>query len=261
MVRPNQSDNATGIALALVITLLWGGSLALLLQSPFQFDWWTVPSIFWQTFLYTGLFITAHDSMHGSISPSYSEINNFLGGLAAALYALFPISHLRKKHRMHHKHAGTSMDPDHHGAISHPIAWYLTFLKRYISFKQIIGMAILFNIAHHLLGIPVVNLLVFWVLPACLSTIQLFVFGNYLPHRTKESETFDRHHTRSNTYSEFWSLITCYHFGYHWEHHEYPYVPWWKLPRLRRLVQHQQKSLTQCQEVTQAILHPGASTR
>ncbi|MCC5658983.1 fatty acid desaturase [Nostoc sp. XA010] len=24
--------------------------------------------------------------------------------------------------------------------------------------------------------------------------------------------------------------MSCYYFGYHQEHHEYPDVPWWKLP-------------------------------
>jgi beta-carotene ketolase (CrtW type) len=31
------------------------------------------------------------------------------------------------------------------------------------------------------------------------------------------------------------SLLTCFHFGYHHEHHDTPWVPWWKLPAQRRL--------------------------
>ena len=30
------------------------------------------------------------------------------------------------------------------------------------------------------------------------------------------------------------SLVTCYHFGYHHEHHLYPAVPSWRLPAARR---------------------------
>ncbi|MFA9473554.1 MAG: fatty acid desaturase [Filomicrobium sp.] len=26
------------------------------------------------------------------------------------------------------------------------------------------------------------------------------------------------------------SLLTCFHFGYHHEHHLQPDVPWWRLP-------------------------------
>ncbi|MBN2364878.1 MAG: fatty acid desaturase, partial [Calditrichaeota bacterium] len=25
-------------------------------------------------------------------------------------------------------------------------------------------------------------------------------------------------------------------FGYHWEHHEFPHIAWWKLPAIRRTV-------------------------
>ncbi|WP_208766779.1 fatty acid desaturase [Nostoc flagelliforme] len=30
--------------------------------------------------------------------------------------------------------------------------------------------------------------------------------------------------------------MSCYHFGYHQEHHEYPDVPWWKLPAYKHKV-------------------------
>jgi beta-carotene ketolase (CrtW type) len=26
-----------------------------------------------------------------------------------------------------------------------------------------------------------------------------------------------------------WAFISCYFFGYHYEHHDQPYLPWWKL--------------------------------
>jgi beta-carotene ketolase (CrtW type) len=43
------------------------------------------------------------------------------------------------------------------------------------------------------------------------------------------------HRAQSNPLPIFWSFITCYHFGYHQEHHEYPHVPWWKLPEIHKL--------------------------
>jgi beta-carotene ketolase (CrtW type) len=27
--------------------------------------------------------------------------------------------------------------------------------------------------------------------------------------------------------------VSCYFFGYHLEHHAYPYLPWWRLPAAR----------------------------
>ena len=31
------------------------------------------------TFFYTGIFITAHDAMHGLVSPSYRKLNDAIG--------------------------------------------------------------------------------------------------------------------------------------------------------------------------------------
>ncbi|MDT8325299.1 MAG: fatty acid desaturase, partial [Bacteroidota bacterium] len=39
---------------------------------------------------------------------------------------------------------------------------------------------------------------------------------------------------RSNDYGVLFSFLTCYHFGYHEEHHTRPGVPWWRLPAARR---------------------------
>ncbi|MEM9989926.1 MAG: fatty acid desaturase [Pseudomonadota bacterium] len=40
---------------------------------------------------------------------------------------------------------------------------------------------------------------------------------------------------RSNTSQFGWltSLFSCYHFGYHHEHHLFPHEPWWRLPARR----------------------------
>jgi beta-carotene ketolase (CrtW type) len=58
----------------------------------------------------------------------------------------------------------------------------------------------------------------------------LFYFGTFLPHREPEEGYSNIHCAQSNSLPVFWSFITCYHFGYHQEHHEYPHVPWWHLP-------------------------------
>jgi beta-carotene ketolase (CrtW type) len=80
------------------------------------------------------------------------------------------------------------------------------------------------------LHIPMSNLILFWLLPLSLSSIQLFYFGIFLPHRRPKTGYTNRHCAKSSYYSIFWSFVTCYHFGYHWEHHEYPHLPWYKLP-------------------------------
>ena len=75
--------------------------------------------------------------------------------------------------------------------------------------------------------------MLFWALPSLLASLQLFYFGTYLPHRRDETPFLDPHQARSNGYSYLASLATCFHFGYHHEHHADPSVPWWRLPAFR----------------------------
>jgi beta-carotene/zeaxanthin 4-ketolase len=97
---------------------------------------------------------------------------------------------------------------------------------------QFFGMGILFLTLHFGFHVSITNLFWFWVLPILLSTMQLFFFGTYLPHRADNAE--NSHHAISSNYPLIWSFLTCYHFGYHWEHHEYPLLPWYKLPSARQ---------------------------
>jgi len=109
-------------------------------------------------------------------------------------------------------------------------------MRTYLDKKQNIilffGMTILFHGVRLGFDVPAVNLLLFWILPLLLSSMQLFYFGTYLPHRNHNGIS-DRHRARSSDFPLMISFLTCYHFGYHWEHHEYPHLPWFKLPAAR----------------------------
>ena len=226
-----------GVAIALTLLGVWGASLLILLTRPLSSPadlLWALPAAAVQTFLYTGLFITAHDAMHGTVAPGYSRLNDAIGTTAVGLYALFSFKMLRWHHGFHHGHPGDSeRDPDFHdGTHRDPVRWYFRFMFRYLSFWQVAGMAAVFNVLLHLAGIPVANLLLFWVGASLLSTVELFYFGTYLPHR-KAAGPGDLHHAVSSSYPVWLSFLTCYHFGYHSEHHEHPEVPWWQLHRVR----------------------------
>ena len=227
-----------GLFIALTIIGLWGLSLSILLTLDVAHtNVALIPvAILCQTFLYTGLFITAHDAMHGTVCQTHPRINNTIGTIAVRLYALFSYRKLQEKHWEHHRTPASDADPDFHdGQHSGFLAWYLHFMMTYLSWKQLIGMAIIFQVMEYVLAIPTLNLTLFWVSPALLSTVQLFYFGTYLPHRMPASGYNNLHRAQSNAYSSFYSFITCYHFGYHWEHHEYPYIPWWQLPTIREM--------------------------
>ena len=171
--------------------------------------------------LYTGLFITAHDAMHGTVSSS-PKVNFFIGQLCTALYAAFSFDKLYKKHHEHHRHVHSENDPDYYQG--NFVSWYIHFMKEYLSIWQILIMALVFNVLK--LWVDEINLVLFWVIPSLLSTLQLFYFGTWLPHH---GEHDNLHQSRSQNKNHFMAFLSCYFFGYHYEHHDAPGLPWWLL--------------------------------
>jgi beta-carotene ketolase (CrtW type) len=55
------------------------------------------------TWLYVGLFITAHDAMHALVAPRHRRLNDAVGRLTALLYAQFDYDALRVAHAEHHR--------------------------------------------------------------------------------------------------------------------------------------------------------------
>ncbi|HEY9195161.1 MAG TPA: fatty acid desaturase, partial [Mucilaginibacter sp.] len=213
-----------GLLVAFIITGCWATSIILLMRWHFSFSNPLVyVLVLVQMHLYTGLFITAHDAMHGTISP-VRRLNNFVGYLCTLLYASFWYPQLYTKHHLHHSHVHGDEDPDYHNGGFW--SWYTRFIRNYLSVWQILIMAILFNILKW--WVPQQNLLMFWVLPSLLSTLQLFYFGTYQPHKGKPANVY---YARSQRTNHFFAFISCYFFGYHYEHHHMPWVPWWRLWR------------------------------
>jgi beta-carotene ketolase (CrtW type) len=230
-----------GILIALTVITAWAASLAISLTSSFILSpslplpyLLTPVFVLLNTFLYTGLFITAHDAMHGTVAPAHPALNRAIGRVCTRLYALFGFDAMLKKHHEHHRHPASDGDPDFHDGRHTGFArWYAHFFFTYVTWKQLVGMAVIYNLLKYAAGIPDVNILLFWVLPALASTLQLFFFGTYLPHREPAEGYIEPHRAVSNAYGVALSFLTCYHFGYHLEHHEKPGVPWWGLPKER----------------------------
>jgi len=184
-----------------------------------------------QTWLFTGLFITGHDAMHGTVSR-VKWLNNGLGFVITLLYAGLWYPTLVKKHHLHHKHSGTTDDPDYSAANQNFLYWWFSFMKQYLTWWQFIIMAVLFNIG--LIFFDELQLIVLWIVPAMASTFQLFYFGTYLPHRLPHNHNMDPHNARSLKRNHLWAMISCYFFGYHYEHHASPHTPWWKLYSIKK---------------------------
>ncbi len=227
-----------GLALA---GLLLAGWLLTHVYGVFAFPlgWTTAPLaapfILGQCWLSAGLFIVAHDAMHGSLAPGRPRLNRAVGRLCLGVYAAFPFDLLLRKHHAHHRHAGAEGDPDFN--VDGPRlfwAWYLRFFREYFGWRQLMLIVSVFLLYWLVFHARVLNCLLFWALPAIGSSLQLFVFGTWLPHRHEDQPFADRHNARSQGYSWWLSLLTCFHFGYHHEHHLSPATPWWDLPRRRR---------------------------
>jgi beta-carotene ketolase (CrtW type) len=232
-------DRAVNLALAMLIVGCW---TALHISSIFLIDWWgdglwpfAPLAILVQTWLSVGLFIVAHDAMHGSLVPGSARANTLIGRICVGLYAGFSWEKLYESHHAHHRHAGTAADPDFDP--DHPTRfwpWYLRFFRTYFGWREFGVLTVAVIVYSLILWQRWPNLLLFWAAPAILSSLQLFYFGTYRPHRIEEADPFpDRHNARSNAFPWLISLLTCFHFGYHHEHHDKPWVPWWKLPGVR----------------------------
>ena len=217
-----------GALIAFVVIACWTFSIISLMNWELKFD---NPLLYLflliQMHLYTGLFITAHDAMHGTVSAN-RRLNNAIGQVCTALYACFPYKVLNTKHHEHHRYVHTEKDPDY--SEGNFFVWYLSFIKQYLSWWQVVLMAIIFNILK--IWIPESNLFFFWVLPSLLSTLQLFYFGTWLPHHGEHN---NKHQSGSQRKNHVLAFLTCYFFGYHYEHHDSPGTPWWRLWEAKNL--------------------------
>lgn len=224
---------------ASLIGLLWitslVGTFALFnAHTPLIYWFWAVLV---RTFLHTGLFIIAHEAIHKNISDLH-RLNDAFGYVTSWVYALLPYQLLAKNHQLHHRFPATEQDPDHHDPNMGGFwLWYIKFMRTYQTGRQVwislIGISLIFC-AFLICRVPAINLILFWIVPLVLSSLQLFTFGIFLPHRQRDNAPECDRSIRSIHLPVFWSFITCYHFGYHREHHLHPHLPWYQLPQVYR---------------------------
>lgn len=234
-----------GLAVAIAIVTAWLLSLIFLLgHPPTDSPIALVAEILLRTFLHTGLFVTAHDAIHGTIVPNEPVKNRWIGQIALGLYGFLPYKTCHRLHWQHHAHPAQPQDPDFYPKpdghlIQYFIQWYCHFISNYLIWRNLGG--IITGIGLTTLSLIVVadvllqNIALFWVLPWILSSFQLFTFGIFLPHHTdscREPLRDSPHQSRSYYYPIVLSFLTCYHFGYHREHHSHPNIPWYQLPNL-----------------------------
>jgi beta-carotene/zeaxanthin 4-ketolase len=70
-----------GLLVATAIVMLWIGSLLFLsfVDIDRLLPLWILPAILGRTFIQTGLFIVAHDAIHGSVISNNRQLNDSIG--------------------------------------------------------------------------------------------------------------------------------------------------------------------------------------
>jgi beta-carotene/zeaxanthin 4-ketolase len=228
-----RNHSAWSATIALGIVVLWLFSFVMGCSHA-DLGYGLLPIVLLRTLCQTGLFIVAHDTMHGAVFEQ-ADRNRWLGRFLLGLYAGLDYDRCRAQHQAHHHQPGQDADPDF--CAGDGWSWVRRFVLSYFDRRQTgqtlgtIGIGLLLC----WLGLdwPIGNLIVVWLLPMLLSAGQLFWFGTYLPHRVPIGGHSNRHRARSLEIGTIGSFLACYHLGYHWEHHEYPQVPWYQLPRMR----------------------------
>ena len=231
-------DGTISQGLGLLIVLAWLTVHFLCIFGPPLANWHPlalVGVVLVQAWLSTGLFIIAHDCMHGAFAPGRRGRNRTAGRAALMLYAGLDYDKMAPAHFAHHRHVGTHNDPDFNAdAPSSPGRWFLHFFGNYYTHMQLVRITVVACL-YMALGASLINFAVFWAVPALLALGQLFFFGTFLPHRHSTSPFADQHRARSVGAGGLISLISCFHFGgYHHEHHLFPQTPWWRLPDARK---------------------------
>jgi len=199
-----------------------------------------------RAFLQTGLFIVGHDAMHRLLLPRRPRWNDRLGALALALYGALPYQACLHNHLLHHRSPGSDHDPDvYSGPSGSLLSWYRRFMAGYLSWRQmawLLGgwglLALGLGSGWQAPGAAITKVLLFCTLPLMLSSWQLFLVGTYLPHRSQAAGA-TTHQVTSLDWPVWFSLLACYHFGYHREHHEAPELCWFQLPTARYGQPHQ----------------------
>ena len=236
-----RTDDLRSVWIALLVFGAWALSLVPAMLMPLS---WapahvagSLALIVVRTFLCTGIFITAHDAMHGLVAPGRPRLNDALGALCTRAYAWFSFRVLRDAHHRHHDTPARDGDPDWHDGVHAGFwRWIAVFGSRYLHWSQVAVIAVFHHTMVQLVGAPEPQMWLFVWLPPILAAVQLFTFGTWLPHREPLGGHTNPHAAQSSGLPPWLSFFTCYHFGYHLTHHTFPWVPWWQLPAGRRVL-------------------------
>jgi fatty acid desaturase len=200
-----------------------------------------------------GISLFTHEAVHSTLSPN-RFVNNALGAVCA-WPVLQNFTAYKVLHLSHHSHLGEEGDPDHYqnytrwswmlfamywGRLVMGYPAYITAIpilgfrkargweRFWISFE--VGSVVLMVTAALLSPLPRALLIHAWLIP-------MLIINTLVNVRGMSQHTLLEHHsdpilgTRSILTNRVTAFFMCNE-NYHLEHHLYPGVPWYNLPRL-----------------------------
>lgn len=202
------------------------------------------------------LALLMHDVAHFTLSKN-RKLNNLIGYVLVGMPLAQSVSGYRRFHYDHHRHQGTNQDPEIHYQSAHSRWARPVSTKRvmYLFITDLLG----FGLPDMLMGIkhfkpevkyePIcTTLFLIAVFALCYQTNTLWIPGLWffsgatsqwaifrLRTMTEHAGVDETPRMESNLL--FRSLLFPHNTYMHYEHHAYPTVPLWNLPKLREHIQ------------------------
>jgi fatty acid desaturase len=204
----------------------------------------------------SGLTILMHDGNHGLLFKSHS-LNRWVGFICG-LPGLVAVSAYRSIHLQHHRKLHTDEDPDNIETASKKsmplvLFYYVFFVVGtylYLPFVALTGfklanrrVKIEIAVEYLLMAVvlmsifvvvPISTLMQVWLIPLVIAAQISNVRGLAEHGMTTGGSPFTD--TRTVVSNRFVSFMMC-NLNYHLEHHLFPGIPWYNLPKLHRLLQ------------------------
>jgi fatty acid desaturase len=241
---------------AIVLVLLasaWGALAAATLSAPTA--WLKVPGVLATGVVLHALGVLMHDSVHGTLARG-RRANRWLG-VACTLPVFLSRSAYRAYHLRHHRHERDGCDLDEfENVTARPgvlkavlVGWtlvggfyYLVHIPLHAlrlgdreTRRQIVEEYLLAAVLASVLAatVPASVLLQVWLLPA-LATIKMAELRAWTEHLFTPGDVPERA-ARTITSNRLVSSLML-NLNYHLDHHLFPGVPWYRLPRLHALL-------------------------
>ena len=198
-----------------------------------------------------GISLFAHEAVHGTLSSNRTW--NWILGAACAIPVLQNCAAYRVLHLRHHNHLGDEKDPDHYANYTRWtwMIFIMNWLRLLIGYPVYIAMIPILGFKHGtardrfliccellgvtlfvllLAGIPFSLFLHGWLIPMLIINSLVNVRG--MSQHTLLPEASDEiRGTRTILTRPLIKFFMCNE-NYHLEHHLYPGVPWYHLPRV-----------------------------